>query len=54
MYPPPGQIYTPQQAQQMFQAYGNQMGSLNALGMGALNPSTFFYMGNVIGLESKL
>jgi hypothetical protein len=53
MYPSAG-MYNHNQAQQMFQAYGNQMGTLNALGMGGMNSSTFFYMGNIIGLETKL
>lgn len=45
------------QMMQAMQAMQAQMGSLNGLGnIGNLtgNPSMFFYMGNVIGLECKL
>jgi len=45
-----GNIYNQQQGQHLYHTYANQIGSLNALGMGAMSPSTFFYMGNVIGL----
>lgn len=51
---PSANIYAQHHAQQMYQTYGHQMGSLNAFGIGASSASTFFYMGNVIGLESKL
>lgn len=53
MYPTAG-MHNHNQAHQMYQTYGNQMGTLNALAMGGMNSSTFFYMGNIIGLETKL
>lgn len=45
-----------QTSNQMLQAMSAQMGPMNMMGMGALGGggSTFFYMGNVIGLESKI
>jgi hypothetical protein len=41
---------------QMLQAMSAQMGSMNMMSMGGMGGtgSTFFYMGNVIGLESKI
>jgi hypothetical protein len=41
---------------QMLQAMSAQMGSMNMMGMGGMGGmgSTFFFMGNVIGLESRI
>jgi hypothetical protein len=43
-----------QNSNQMLQAMSAQMGPMNMMGMGGFGGSTFFYMGNVIGLESKI
>lgn len=41
---------------QMLQAMSAQMGSMNMMSMGGMGGmgSTFFFMGNAIGLESRI